>query len=246
MTAWKMRKKGREMFRGGLAAAGTLALATFAFSQDDRTLINKSLIPAQAGAIDSFVPKGWKIEEQITGDLNGDGLPDYALKLIEDKPAKDKDDAPIDSQRALVVVLQNKNGKLSRAAVADKLLQCPNCGGAFYGVGEAPANVKIEKGAIVVDQDRGSRWVSELTYRFRYEPETEKFLLIGFDYASRDRAAGGGATESTNYLTGLRIAKHLGKKETTARTQIPKTKTYIEDVDNDQFDEDATRRLHLD
>jgi hypothetical protein len=233
--------------KAGIALGALLILCpSSSLAQADRAGINKSLVPAEANDIKKFAPPGWKIEEQITGDLNGDGLPDYALKLIEDKPARDKDDAPIDRQRALVVVLQNKNGRLSRAAVADKLLQCPNCGGAFYGVSEAPANVKIEKGVIVVDQDHGSRWVSELTYRFRYEPETEKFLLIGFDYASRDRAAGGGATESTNYLTGLRIAKHLGRKETTARTQIPKAKTYIEDVDSDQFDEDAAKRLHLD
>ncbi len=234
------------MFRLGLLITCTLALATLSFSQDDRTLINKSLIPAQAGALDRFVPKGWKIEEQLKYDLDADGRPDYLLKLVEDKPAKDKDDNPIDHARALVVVLQNEDGSFTRAAVADKLLQCTQCGGAFYGVSEAPANISVTNGVIVVEQDSGSRWTVDETFRFRYEPESKKFLLIGFDYVANDRNERNTVTESTNYLTGLRIVKRTRARETNSRTQIAKSKIYIDDVDFEKFGEDTTKRLHLD
>jgi hypothetical protein len=230
------------MFRRGLLAVGTLALATIAFSQDDRTLINKSLIPAQAGAIDDFVPKGWKIEEQLKYDLDADGRTDYLLKLIEDKPAKDKDDNPIDHARALVIVMQNESGKFTRAAVADKLLQCTQCGGAFYGVGEAPANVTIDKGVIVIEEDHGSRDVSDLTFRFRYDAASQKFILIGFDYSDRDRATAKVASESTNYLTGVR---KTSKGRGAVFSTITKTKISIDDVDYQKFEGEASKRLGL-
>ena len=207
--------------------------------------IDKSRIPVEADKPINFVPPSWKIEEQVTGDLNGDSLPDYALKLVEDKPAK-KNDVANDRGRALVIVMNDKSGKLSRAAITDKLLQCTTCGGAFYGVMEAPASVQIEKGILVVDQDHGSRDVTRLTYRFRYEPETKKFLLIGFDLANNDRVTGMVVTESTNYLTWVRIVtRGKGKKVTTSRTQIPKAQLYLEQIDNEEFETAALERLHL-
>src|SRR5437764_7496333 len=172
-------------------------------AQDEGATIDVSRIPAEAGDVKGFVPPGWKIEEQVAGDLNGDSVPDYALKLVEDKPAKSADDMPTERGRALVVVLAGKEGKLARAGVADKLLQCTACGGAFYGVVEAPANVSIAKGVLIVNQDHGSRNVTEATYRFRYEPDRGRFALIGFDLAGHDRLTGAARTERTDHLRGL-------------------------------------------
>src|SRR5205814_10666602 len=143
-----------------------------------------------------------------------------------------------DRARALIVLLQGADGKLSRAAIADKLLQCTGCGGAFYGVVDAPANVKVENNVIVVEQDHGSREVSDVTFRFRYDPASQRFILIGFDYAERDRANGKSASESTNYLTGVR--KTNGKAST-----VPKTKVFMDDVDYEKLEEGAVKRLGL-
>jgi hypothetical protein len=213
-------------------------------AQDEKVNIDKSRIPTVANDAKDFVPPGWKIEEQVAGDLNGDGSPDYALKLVEDKPAKDKDDTATERQRALVIVLRNKDGKLTRAAVTDTLLQCTRCGGAFYGVVESPANVKIEKGVLVVEQDHGSREMADLTYRFRYGPETGKFALIGFDYAYHDRLTAEVMTESTNYLTGVRETfRGKGSRDLKSRRTISRRKIYIEDVDNEKFEEEVSKRL---
>jgi hypothetical protein len=112
------------------AVVALLLLPPFCVAQEGRNLIDKSRIPVAADSIAKFVPAGWKIEEQLVGDLDGDSVPDYAVKLVEDKPAKDSDDVATERQRALLIVLQNAAGKLTRAAVADKLLQCTHCGGA--------------------------------------------------------------------------------------------------------------------
>jgi hypothetical protein len=227
------------------AVVALLLLPPICFAQQ-RTLINKSRIPAEADSIEKFVPAGWKIEGQVTGDLNGDSVPDHVVKLVEDKPAKDSDDVATKRQRALLIVLQKQGGKLLRAAVADRLLQCTHCGGAFYGVSESPANVRIEKGVIVVDQDHGSRNLTNTYYRFRYDAATRQFILIGFDYADADRATAQVTSESTNYVTGVRITtRSKGSRDVKSRTTIPVKKTSIEQVDSEKFEEAAAKRLGL-
>jgi len=207
--------------------------------------IDKSKVPAAADSPGKFVPAGWKIEEQIAGDLNGDAVNDFALKLVEDKPDKSSEGYPTERMRALVVVLQN-GGMLVRAAVADKLLQCTSCGGAFYGVTEAPAEVTIEKGVLVVQQDHGSRNIDNSTYRFRYDAASKKFLLIGFDYADADRLTANVISESTNYSTGVRITtRGKGNRDIKKRTIVPKKKIALDDIDADKMEGDALKRLGL-
>jgi hypothetical protein len=229
------------------ACAIVIVFAASHASAQEAGVIDISKVPATAANLKSFVPAGWKLEEQIDGDLNGDGIADHAIKLIEDKPAMAKDETMNERGRALVLVFEDKDGKFRNAAVADKLLQCASCGGAFYGVSPAPSNVKIQKGVLVVEQDHGSREVTDVTFRFRYDEQPNSFILIGFDYSSRDRAAGGGASESTNYLTGKRVTtKSKGKKDTTTTSQITKMRYSIHEVDAEKFEEEATKRLGLD
>src|SRR6266566_5492351 len=222
-----------------------LTMPAVAFTQEDGARIDKSRIPLEAARANDFVPPGWKIEEQIAGDLNNDSLSDLALKLVEDKPATDKDGDATERQRALVIVLRRKDGKLARAGVADRLLQCTRCGGAFYGVVESPANVKIEKGVLTIDQDHGSRNVTNTIYRFRYEPETGKFALIGFDLSDADRTNASVVSESTNYLTGVRIVTRDKGRNRSSRNTIAKKKIYIEQVNNETFEAEAAVRLKL-
>jgi len=70
-------------------------------------------------------------------------------------------------------------------------------------------------------------------------------LLIGFDFDRADRLEGESVSESTNYLTGLRIVKRTGKRETISRTQVPKMRLSLEEVDGDKFEEDAVNRLNF-
>jgi hypothetical protein len=216
------------------------------FAQDEAAQIDKSRVPAQASSPEKFAPSGWKIEEQVIGDLNGDGISDYALKLVEAKPEKNADGDPTERGRALVIALATKDGQLARAAVADRLLQCTRCGGAFYGVVETPTEVTIEKGVVVVQQDHGSREVTNTTYRFRYEPATGKFLLIGFDLANADRATAQVVSESLNYLTGAREeTRSKGEKDLKTRSAIPRRKIYLDDISAEDMEIAAYKRLKL-
>lgn len=217
-----------------------------ASDQDETATIDASAVSESGNKPADFAPKGWKVEEDVKGDLNGDGIVDHSIKLIEDKPGN-TEDRMNDRSRALVVVFGRQDGGLVKAAVAGKLLQCTGCGGAFYGAMDAPANVKIQKGVIIVEQDSGSRWVTDTTYRFRYDEQPGMFILIGYDYSSRDRAEGSSSSESTNYLTGKRITTVAkGKKTTTKTTTVAKDRMSIEEVDSEEMDAAATHRLGLD
>jgi hypothetical protein len=223
-----------------------ILLSSTTLAQDEAAKIDKSRVPARANTPQKFAPSGWKIEEQITGDINGDGIWDYALKLVEAKAEKDAEGDPTERGRALVVALAAKDGQLTRAAVADSLLQCTRCGGAFYGVVETPTEVTIEKGVLVVQQDHGSREVTNTTYRFRYEPATGKFLLIGFDLANADRATAQVVSESINYLTGAREeTRSKGEKDIKTRTTIPRRKIYLDDISAEDMETAAYKRLKL-
>lgn len=207
-------------------------------AQEVAPAFDASKVPASAEKLSGFVPAGWKIEQQINGDVNDDGIADHLLKLKQIMPTE------AEGNRALVIVFADKDGHLKKAATAGGILQCAECGGAFYGMSPAPANVSIEKGVIVVNQDHGSRWVSEMTFRFRYDEQPGMFILIGFDYSSRDRAQGSTFSESTNYLTGKRISTGAKSRKTT--TNVAKDRSSIEEVDSDVFEEAAAKRLGVD
>jgi hypothetical protein len=232
------------ILRFAIALCALILISSSAFAQEEAGVLDPSRVPAEGKNTKQFVPPGWKIEEQVAGDLNGDSLPDFALKLVEDKIEKNSEGDPTERGRALVIVLANADGKLKRAGVAEALLQCTRCGGAFYGVVESPAEVKIEKGSVVVNQEHGSRELSNLTFRFRYDAASQRFILIGFDYATVDRLTTNSVSESTNYLTGVRVVtRGKGDRDTTRKTMIPKKKVFLEEVKSEEFEETATRRL---
>ena len=225
-----------------LLCAFLLSFTLSAIAQDGK--VDVTNIPASGDRPAAFAPAGWKVEDTVKGDLNGDGKPDYAIKLVEDKPVKQ--DEPLDSERALVVAFSDGD-KLRRVAVADKLLQCTSCGGAFYGVMPAPADVSIEKGVLVIENEHGSRDVSRSTFRFRYDPGSGSFVLIGYDYTDNDRLTGAVTTESTNYLTGSRVTTlSKGKRTTTKRSKVSGSKIRLEDASGEDLEGAAVHRLGMD
>lgn len=221
-----------------LLAALMLTLPAGAQDTEDRVFIDKSKIPAEGSAAKDFVPAGWQIESQLGADLNADGRGDIVLKLIQPMPAKVSEDEFVNRHRALVLLLKTPQGKFKRAAVADRLLQCTGCGGAFYGVMPAPADLTVEKGVLILRQDHGSRNVSSQTFRFRYDARTQKFPLIGFDRVDYDRLTGVTLEESSNFLTGAKIVTTIQPNEKTGKEtkkvtklKIPKTALSIEQID---------------
>lgn len=221
-----------------------MVLTCAVFAQDETAVsFNDSALPQTSKNINEFVPEGWNIEEQIAGDLNADSLPDAALKLIEKPATTATADNPVSRARVLMILFKTKTGIFERVAVAKTLLQCTGCGGAFYGVSPAPANVKIDKGVLIVDQDNGSRNVFNETFKFRYDAKVKKFALIGFDTIDNDRVTGATTTESINYVTGTKIKKISQYNQQTDKTvaksnkksSVAKTPIYLEKINYETF-----------
>ena len=132
-------------------------------------------------------------------------------------------------------MFKKKGGGFEKAAESKKIIRCSICGGMLGG---GPADIKIEKGVLIISQMYGSREASDYLHRLRFEPSTGKFLLIGEDVTNFDRATGQSETTSTNYLTGRQVitkttVNERTGKETTAKIarSVKRNKQYIEDVD---------------
>jgi hypothetical protein len=218
-----------------LCAALTIFAASQAFAQTEASRIDKSKVAATGAKASDFVPAGWKIESEAKGDVNGDARADDVLTVQEEKAAEGKQRG-----RALIVLMAQADGRWKSAAVADRLLQCADCGG-----GMAELEVKVEKGVIHVFQAQGNNGsnMSNETYLFRFEPATSRFQLIGADYVG----SGGPdniVKESTNYLTGERkTTRSKGKRDVTTPSKVDKAKIYLEDVDNEKMGQEAFARI---
>jgi hypothetical protein len=221
--------------------SAALLLSAGAPRQDgERRLLDPKLVPAEGRKADDFVPKGWKVETGgggVTGDLDGDGSPDAVLRLVEDMPAEGADGTLNTRYRALVILLARPGGGFTRAAVAPKLLGCSTCYGVLGDPEGGNIQVGIKNGVLDVNQLSGSREATDLTLRFRREPASGRFRLIGEERSEYDRAAGGGTGTSTNYLTGVRVTRTTrvgrGGRESTASktTRVPRTRRFIEELD---------------
>jgi len=205
---------------------------------NNRVVLDEKLVMETGLKIADFVPKGWKIEQELKGRLNPDSLEDIVLQLIEDKPEQNSKGEDQDRYRALIILLKTPDGKYHRAAVAGKLIQCTGCGGVL-GSGGAGADLKIVKGVLLVSQLSGSRAATDHLRRFRYDKQSRRFLLIGEDIKEWDRGTGNSVVTSINYLAGQQVIEKkqynqkldkdvtLGKQsKSIEKKQIP-----IEDVD---------------
>ncbi len=181
-----------------------------------------------------FVPKGWKQIDRITGNLNDDSLSDSVIQ-IENENAEEDDDF----DRILLILFKTNDGKYRKGAEAKKIIRCTSCGGMLGG---GPAEVKIEKGVLLISQMYGSREGTIYLHRFRFEKSSKKFLLIGEDVRNFDRGTGKADSTSTNYLTGKQIVtkeerneKGDDMKTSKQEKTVAKTKRYIEEINYNKY-----------
>lgn len=197
----------------------------------DAPTFNPEQVPAEGRKAEDFLPRGWKIGERADGDLNGDRLADHALQLVpEDYDSSGITAAP--EAQALLLLLSADGGRLRRAALTTKLLATL--------VPQYILAISIKNGVLVINQNFGMTDVADLTHRLRYEPTTNRFLLIGKDTFNYHRPQGPRwpATRiSENYLTGVRLTttdrwlSNGTNRPTTKRGRVARTRIFLEDID---------------
>jgi hypothetical protein len=219
-------------------------LSTPVKAQNGYSAVNSQLLPTSAKQLTGFVPAGWKIEQQLAADLNADKLPDQVLMLLEQ--GSGSRELP-DARRLLLVLLAGPDGQWQRIGASQQLLLCKSC----FGPMDGSPKLSFKQGALLVNQDAGSRYAILQTQRFRFEPTTKRMQFIGeerqvFDRTNPER----NATYSTNLLTGkqsIKVGDESLSPEAYKAANRQRTFTlqplYLEDVNNQENDTETLRWL---
>jgi hypothetical protein len=192
-----------------------LALAAVSASADPAIPpVVYPVIAASGARTEDFVPSGWKVELQKSGDLNGDRLPDVLMVLRMDDPKNIvHGDAPSESQslntnpRMLVMMFATDSGAY-RLALADHrfIPRNDDIDSEDYFGGAAIAGKNIQIG-LVQAMTAGSWSLVNYQYTFHYQQGC--FRLIGTDTVEVNRADGTLTKVSDNLLT-QRSVKRTG------------------------------------
>ena len=179
---------------------------------DELPPVNYPTLAASAPDAKSFVPQGWAVEAQQSGDLNDDGLPDLALALHQQDPRNVVSKGVLCGEtintnpRILAVALAQQGGGYRLAVQNHSLV--PRYDNAcaedwFSGDGVIGGGLELARGTVQVRLGRfmsaGGWGTGSTTYTFRWQQNALR--LIGFDYTNVERNTGEMDTLSINYLT---------------------------------------------
>ncbi|MFA6209593.1 MAG: hypothetical protein WCT03_13505 [Candidatus Obscuribacterales bacterium] len=153
-----------------------------------------------------FVPKGWKIIGQATGDLNGDKAQDTALVLQStDKKFKQANhalgEAIFDTNGRMLIVLfkDSAKGGFNLAEQANTIIPIPDS----PTMGEPFTKVEIKSGVLnlgfAVWYSAGTWFSSDSLYKFKYL--NDRFVLIGAEVNEFQRNSGQSTQLSYNFYT---------------------------------------------
>jgi len=189
-------------------------------SQDDLHIppVKIPILPSAGRNAQAFTPKGWTVEQQTTGDLNGDGLPDLVFVLHDTDPRNViKNDSlgveELDTNpRILGVAFAVPSGGYTLAAQNSTLITRwtePNMEDYFE-----EGTIEIKRGAFQVSlhyfANAGGWDTGSDTFTFRWQHGS--FELIGFENDNFKRNTGESSKTSINYSTGTGIITGDGKK----------------------------------
>jgi hypothetical protein len=176
-------------------------VSTFCILSATIVVSNHSGAIAASKNLQDFIPKGSRLEQSISADLNGDQQSDRVLQVIESGDRYGR-------KRSLIVLLGSKSG-WNPLAIAPKLLLASGTGGMMENI-----RIEIEnRGVLKVRQLAGSRGAISMTHRFWIDRNSQRLVLIGEDVNPYDRANGNAINDSRNYLTGKRVVEeYRGRK----------------------------------
>ena len=186
-----------------------LLTALTASAQDLRIPpVDYPVLPARATTAEGFLPSGWRIEEQLSGDLNGDKRDDLVLVLRQQDPRNIVEHdgfgiSPLDSNpRMLAIAFAGPAGGYTLAAQNHTLItrhEAPNLSDVF----EDGPGVSIVRGTLRTTlyffSNAGSWSTGSASFTFRWQDGA--FALIGYDNSSLMRNSGHTESLSINYAT---------------------------------------------
>ena len=199
--------------------------------------------------ITDFIPKGYKLFEKISGDLNKDGLDDCVLIIKatrKDGFVKNSFDKVVDrNRRGIIILFTEKDGY----KLASKNYNCFSSENEEGGVCCAPyLSIDIRNSKLFVHYAHGRYGYWE--YCFRYQDSD--FMLIGYEsFGSNGPTVLG--KESINFLTGVKYDDdNVNKYDDDAEEKFVRKVTKLKKEplmklsEIDDFDELEIERLNTD
>lgn len=197
-----------------LASFLTAILSFSAFAVAAQNLIIPEVVypslPRQAETAEGFVPLGWKLEVQASGDLNQDENADLILVLRQNNPAnviadfEGLGEKPFDTNpRILAIAFRDQpSGKFSLQLENHTLIPRrtePAADDPF----DKEIAIAIVRGSFQVRlnwfMSAGGWETFNTTFTFRHK--SSRFELIGYDRNTTHRGSGATSSISINYLT---------------------------------------------
>jgi len=194
------------------ALSATLVSLSAAAQRDNLPPVSYPVLAETARDAKGFVPGGWKLEIQDTGDLDGDGLPDLAFAVHQRDPSNIVPNGPLcgdtldTNPRILAVALAQRGGGYRLATQNHSLVPrrdnaCAEDG--FDSEGVIGGGMDVMRGTLRVRLGRfmsaGGWSMGSITYTFRWQQGALR--LIGYDYTNVQRNNGEMKTLSINYVT---------------------------------------------
>ncbi|WP_134497946.1 hypothetical protein [Microvirga pakistanensis] len=166
-------------------------------------------LPRQAPSAEGFVPEGWVLEEEVSGDLNRDDVDDLAFVIRQKEPKNIIENTslgenPFDTNPRILAVA------FRRGPTGDYALQVENhtlIPRRTVPIADDPFrddSVTIKRGGLHVKlywwMSAGGWEMFSVTHIFQHR--NGRFELIGFDRDTTHRGSGETRAVSVNYLTG--------------------------------------------
>jgi len=169
--------------------------------------VHNPSLPARASTVRGFVPKGWKLEAQELGDLNGDGIGDAVLVLHQNNPRNivANEIGPglsrVNANPRLLVVVLGERRPHGYALVLQNSTLIPRLMDAitddpFDGISIFQGTFRVSLHLWVCAGSWGSQ---EVTLAFRYQEGC--FKLVGYEGRSVQRNTGETTDRNIDFLT---------------------------------------------
>jgi hypothetical protein len=149
-----------------------------------------SLLSAAVYAQDSDIKVPEKIKPFIeanakaialeSADLNNDGRKDYVLVFERATAEGDQAEMP-ERQRPLLILISDKDGKLTEAKRNEEIVYCSSCGGVF---GDPFEGITVGPGTFTVNHYGGSNWRWTNAAKFNYSRIDKTWQLVRYESSS--------------------------------------------------------------
>lgn len=191
------------------------------------------------------VPEGWKVDASASGDLTGDGVPDYAVVIRQNDPKHVIHNgrlgaSELDTNPRRLLIFAGETGGFRQIVAADRMIPpAADVENACLFDPLEEGGISIKSGVLSVKlqywQSCGSWGVVSKIYKFRREGP--RFRMIGFDHTEFMRNSGQGDEISVNFLTSRKSTTPFAIDDSVRRrltwNRIRPLKIYLDSFDID-------------